>query len=61
MWSVAELDEEYIARMEEVQAIYERPLSEQELMVSIDEKPVVLHREVRSRCRQAGPSRSPTQ
>jgi transposase len=47
MWCVAQLDEEYIARMEEVLAIYEKPLSEQEPVVCIDEKPVVLHQEVR--------------
>jgi transposase len=48
MWSVAELDEEYIARMEDVLAVYEQPLSEQEPVVCVDEKPVVLHQEVRS-------------
>jgi transposase len=47
MWCVAKLDEEYIARMEEVLAVYEKPLSEQEPVVCVDEKPVVLHQEVR--------------
>ena len=47
MWCVAELDEEYIARMEEVRAVYEKPLSEQEPVVCVDEKPVVLHQEIR--------------
>jgi hypothetical protein len=47
MWYVAELDEEYIARMDDVLAVYEKPLSVQEPVVCIDEKPVVLHREVR--------------
>jgi hypothetical protein len=28
MWCVAQLDEEYIARMEDVLAVYEKPLSE---------------------------------
>ena len=28
MWSVAELDEEYIRRMEDLLAVYEKPLSE---------------------------------
>src|SRR5271157_2395040 len=46
-WCVAELDEEYIARMEDVLALYERPLSEKEPVVCMDEKPVVLHAEVR--------------
>lgn len=47
MWCVAELDKEYITHMEEVLAIYEKPLSEQEPVVCVDEKPVVLHQEVR--------------
>jgi transposase len=47
MWCVAQLDEEYVARMEEVLAVYEKPLSEQEPVVCVDEKPVVLHQEVR--------------
>ena len=28
MWCIAELNEEYIARMEDVLAIYEKPLSD---------------------------------
>ncbi len=44
---MAELDEEYIARMEDVLAVYEKPLLAREPVVCIDEKPVVLHREVR--------------
>ena len=47
MWCVAELDEQYIARMEDVLAVYEKPLSVREPVVCIDEKPVVLHQEVR--------------
>jgi hypothetical protein len=47
MWCVAELDEQYIARMEDVLAVYEKPLSVQEPVVCVDEKPVVLHQEVR--------------
>src|SRR5678809_219409 len=47
MWCVAELDEKYIARMEDVLAVYEKPLSVREPVVCIDEKPVVLHQEVR--------------
>ena len=47
MWCVAELDEEYIARMEDVLAWYEKPLSEEEPVVCIDEKPVVLHADLR--------------
>ncbi len=47
MWCVAELDEEYIRRMEDILAVYEKPLSEREPVVCMDEKPVVLHQEVR--------------
>jgi transposase len=47
MWCVAKLDEEYIARMEEVLALYEKPLCDEEPVVCIDEKPVVLHRDLR--------------
>jgi len=43
MWCVAKLDEEYIARMEDVLGLYEKPLSASEPVVCIDEKPVVLH------------------
>jgi hypothetical protein len=47
MWCVAELDEEYIRRMEDILAMYEKPRSEREPMVCVDEKPVVLHQEIR--------------
>src|SRR6266567_6192218 len=47
MWCVAELDEDYIRRMEDVLAVYEKPLSEREPVVCIDEKPVVLHADLR--------------
>ena len=47
MWCVAELDEEYIRRMEDVLALYEKPWSESEPVVCIDEKPMVLHADVR--------------
>jgi hypothetical protein len=47
MWCIAELNEEYIARMEDVLTIYEKPLSEREPVVCVDEKPVVLHADVR--------------
>jgi hypothetical protein len=47
MWCVGELDGEYIARMEDVLALYEKPLSEEEPVVCVDEKPVVLHADLR--------------
>src|SRR6266567_9259835 len=46
-WCIAELNEEYIARMEDVLAVYEKPLLEKEPVVCVDEKPVVLHADVR--------------
>ena len=47
MWCVAELDREYIAKMEDVLATYEKPLDVAEPVVCIDEKPVSLHDDVR--------------
>ena len=47
MWCVAEVDAEYIARMEDVLALYEKPYNPREPVVCLDEKPVVLHAEVR--------------
>jgi len=47
MWCVGELDDEYIFKMEDVLKIYERPLSEREPVVCVDEKPVVLHKDTR--------------
>ena len=47
MWCVGELDEEYIARMEEVLGLYEKALCERAPVVCIDEKPVVLHADTR--------------
>ena len=47
MWCVAELDPEYLRRMEDVLALYEKPLSEAEPVVCIDEKPVFLHADLR--------------
>jgi len=38
--TVGKLDEEYIAKMEDVLKIYERPLSKSEPVVCVDEKPV---------------------
>ena len=46
-WSVADLNEEYITRMEDVLSLYEKPSSEKEPVVCVDEKPVVLHADVR--------------
>ncbi|MGO8720176.1 MAG: transposase [Acidobacteriaceae bacterium] len=46
-WCIADLNEEYIARMEDVLALYEKLLSDKEPVACVDEKPVVLHADVR--------------
>jgi hypothetical protein len=47
MWVVADLDDEYIAKMEDVLETYEQPYDPQEPVVCLDEKPVTLHADVR--------------
>jgi hypothetical protein len=47
MWCVAELDEEYIRKMEDVLETYEQPYDPNEPVVCLDEKPVTLHADVR--------------
>ena len=47
MWCVARLDEDYVTKMEDVLALYEKPYEPQEPVVCLDEKPVSLHAEVR--------------
>ena len=47
MWSVPELNEEYIARMEDILQIYEKPYDPQEPVLCLDEKSVTLHADVR--------------
>ena len=41
------MDQQYITRMEDVLAVYEKPLSSAEPVVCMDEKPVTLHKDVR--------------
>jgi transposase len=48
MWCVAKLDEQYIERMEDVLEVYENPLSASAPVVCIEEKPVVLHEDIRA-------------
>ncbi|MBK7929738.1 MAG: transposase [Bryobacterales bacterium] len=45
---MAELNEDYVARMEDVLEVYDRPYDPQEPVVYLDEKPVTLHADVRS-------------
>jgi hypothetical protein len=56
MWVVAELDDDYIARMEDVLETYERPYDPRQPVVCLDEKPVTLHADVRP-CSAAAPGR----
>jgi hypothetical protein len=47
MWCVAELDRNYIERMEDVLAVYEKPFQADEPVICLDEKPIALHADVR--------------
>jgi DDE superfamily endonuclease len=47
MWCVADLDDDYIAKMEDVLETYERPYDPAEPVVCLDEKPITLHADVR--------------
>jgi hypothetical protein len=47
MWCVADLDEDYITKMEDVLELYERPYNPDEPVVCLDEKPITLHADVR--------------
>lgn len=47
MWVVADLNEDYIAKMEDVLEVYERPYNAQHPVICLDEKPVTLHADLR--------------
>jgi DDE superfamily endonuclease len=47
MWVVADLDDDYIAKMEDVLETYERPYDPEQPVLCLDEKPVTLHADVR--------------
>ncbi len=47
MWVVADLDDDYIAKMEDVLEVYERPYDPQQPVICVDEKPITLHADVR--------------
>jgi hypothetical protein len=47
MWVVADLDNDYIAKMEDVLETYEQSYDPQQPVVCLDEKPVTLHADVR--------------
>ena len=48
MWCVAELNDDYMVRMEDVLKTYERPYDPTQPVVCLDEKPLTLHADVRS-------------
>jgi hypothetical protein len=56
MWVVADLDDNYIARMEDVLEVYERPYDAQQPVICLDEKPITLHADLRP-FRPAAPGR----
>jgi hypothetical protein len=47
MWCVADLDAEYLRKMEDVLAVYEKPYHAAEPVVCLDEKSVSLHADLR--------------
>jgi transposase len=47
MWCIPEINEEYIEKMEDVLAVYEKPYDKKEPVVCLDEKPVQLLGNVR--------------
>jgi len=47
MWCGAELNQEYVEKMEDVLAIYEKPYNPAQPVVCLDEKPVTLHADLR--------------
>ena len=53
MWCVPTLDDEYITRMERILDLYELPHNPDVPVVCIDEKPVVLHGDVRPSIKMA--------
>jgi hypothetical protein len=47
MWVVADLDDDYVAKREDVLEVYERLYDPQQPVVCLDEKPITLHADVR--------------
>jgi hypothetical protein len=47
MWCVADLDDAYIAKMEDVLEVYEQPYDAYRPVICLDEKPITLHTDVR--------------
>jgi transposase len=55
MWCIAELNEEYIERMEDVLEVYERPYNPKRPVICVDEKPVALMSDTEPRLPPRGP------
>ena len=47
MWCVADLNDDYIDKMEDVLETYERPYDAAQPVVCLDENPITLHADVR--------------
>jgi len=47
MWCVAELNETYVSRVEDLLELYQRPQNAEQPVVCLDEKPVTLHADIR--------------
>ncbi|MGQ0642418.1 MAG: hypothetical protein ACT4P6_16855 [Gemmatimonadaceae bacterium] len=60
MWCIAELDAEYIAKMEDVLALSERAYDAREPVVCLDEKPVSLSMRTYAPTARATRPRRPT-
>jgi transposase len=48
MWCVADLNQEYVEKMEDVLATYEKAYNRKEPVICLDEKPVSLHADLRA-------------
>src|ERR1700688_2372430 len=48
MWCIADLDAEYLGKMEDVLAVYEKPYRAAEPVIGLDEKPISLHADLRA-------------
>jgi DDE superfamily endonuclease len=48
MWCIPALDADYVRKMEDVLAVYEKPYKASEPVVCLDEKPICLHADVRA-------------
>ena len=55
MWCIAELNEEYIERMEDVLDVYQRPHDPKRPVICVDEKPVALFSDATPRLPPRGP------